>query len=574
LGAPHPLGQRLTDSQKCFRTQDIEEVGDNRHTTFFEMLGNWSLGDYFKKEQISWMFEFLTSELGLDPERIYVSVFRGLPENNIPRDDEAVALWQQCFASKNIDARVGERIFLYSEKKNWWSRSGVPANMPVGEPGGPDSEMFWDFGAERGLHEASPWKNEPCHVNCDCGRYLEIGNNVFMEYLKTDSGFAPLPKKNVDFGGGLERMMAAVSDDPDIFRSDLFSGARAAIERAAGKAYGAASAETFSFRVVLDHIRAATFLISDGVLPSNKDQGYFVRRLIRRAVRFARSLGVAEALIREVAGAYIDTYKEAYPELSEKREQILKELEAEETKFARTLEQGLREFQKIIEKNKALTGVDAFYLYQSFGFPLELTEEELARTYNLKVDEAEFRAEFKKHQDLSRTASAGTFKSGLADHSEATTMLHTATHLLQAALRKILGDHVEQRGSNITHERLRFDFSHSEKVTPEQLKQVEALINDAIARDLPVTCEEMSVEEAKVAGAMGLFEQKYGERVKVYSMGDFSKEICGGPHVTHTGVLKSFQILKEEASSAGIRRIKAIVGGLKDLESASIEVSK
>ncbi len=562
LGEQHPRGKRLTDSQKCFRSQDIEEVGDNRHTTFFEMLGNWSLGDYFKKEQIPWMFEFLTKEIGLDANRLYVSIFQGNDALGIPRDDEAAELWKQCFASAGVDASEG-RIFAYPEKKNWWSRAGVPENMPVGEPGGPDTEMFWDFGPELKLHENSPWKDEACHVNCDCGRYMEIGNNVFMEYVKTESGFAPLPQKNVDFGGGLERMAAAVADNPDVFTIDLFDGARAAIERASGKTYGVNAEDTFAFRVVLDHIRAATFLLGDGVLPANKDQGYFTRRLIRRAVRFARRLGVSQALVREVTAAYVDTYAQAYPNLADKRELILSEIEKEESKFGKTIEQGLKELKKIIDKTQTFTATDAFNLYQSSGFPLELTTEELARTYSMKVDEEQFRAEFKKHQDLSRAGSEQKFAGGLADHSVDTTKLHTATHLLHQALRMVLGDHVEQKGSNITAERLRFDFSHGAKMTPEQIKQVEDIVNEQIKKDLPVHAEQLTVDEAKARGAIGLFEDKYaliGDKINVYFMGDFSKEICGGPHVQRTGELGGIKIQKEEASSAGIRRIKAILG--------------
>lgn len=581
LGEKHPLGTRLADSQKCFRSQDIEEVGDNRHTTFFEMLGNWSLGDFFKKEQISWMFEFLTKEIGLDPKNLYVTVFRGSPALNIPRDDEAIKLWQDLFASVGIKAEVGEssetdgiksgqRIFAYPEKKNWWSRSGVPNNMPVGEPGGPDTEMFWDFGAERKLHESSAWKAEPCHVNCDCGRFVEIGNNVFMQYVKKESGFELLPKANVDFGGGLERIGMAAQNDSDIFKLDLFAGARAALETASGKTYGADETETFAFRVVLDHIRAATFLISDNVLPSNKDQGYFVRRLIRRAVRFARRLG-AGSVVRAAADAYVSSYAEAYPDLAAKRDAILLAIETEEAKFAKTLELGLKELKQILEKTGAFTATDAFNLYQSYGFPLELTVEELQRSHSLTVDAEAYRAEFKKHQDLSRAGSEQKFAGGLADSSAETTRLHTATHLLHQALRQALGSHVAQKGSNITPERLRFDFSHDAKMTPEQIKQVEDLVNDAIQRDYPVAFELMNIEDAKKQNAIGLFEDKYasvGGQIKVYTVGNpaegwFSKEVCGGPHVTHTGDLGSFKIQKEEASSAGVRRIKAIVTGPK-----------
>jgi alanyl-tRNA synthetase len=576
LGEPHPLGTRIADSQKCFRTQDIEEVGDNRHTTFFEMLGNWSLGDFFKREQIPWMFTFLTKELGLDPAKLFVTVFRGNPALDIPRDDEAIALWQSCFEGAGVEALVGEeaetkglqgaRIFPYPEKKNWWSRAGIPGNMPVGEPGGPDSEMFWDFGVERGLHEASPWSQEPCHVNCDCGRFLEIGNNVFMEYVKTETGFAKLPKANVDFGGGLERLAAALQGDPDVFQIDVFAAAKAVLEAQGSARYGESEGATFAFRVVLDHVRAATFLIADGVLPANKDQGYFVRRLLRRAVRFARQLGVSQGMAK-VSAAFIDTYASAYPELASGRDAILRAIEQEEQKFLATIEQGLRELKRIVEKTGTFSAEDAFHVYQSYGFPLELTTEELQRSYGLSVDEQAYREAFRHHQDLSRAGSEQKFAGGLADTSAQTTRLHTATHLLHQALRQVLGLHVEQKGSNITAERLRFDFSHGEKLTPDQLAQVERIVNEQIARDWPVQCSMLSVAEAKAQGAIGLFEDTYaavGNQVKVYTVGEspenrFSMEICGGPHVAHTGELGRFRLLKEEASSAGIRRIKATV---------------
>ncbi len=579
LGETHPSGTRIVDSQKCFRSQDIEEVGDNRHTTFFEMLGNWSLGDYFKKEQIPWMFEFLTSELGLDPSRLYVTVFRGSPDIGIARDDEAVGLWKAAFASRGIESKDVDfserdglqdgRIFYYPEKKNWWSRNGVPGNMPVGEPGGPDTEMFWDFGPELGLHESSAWKEEVCHVNCDCGRFTEIGNNVFMQYRKTEAGFELLPKANVDFGGGLERMAAALKNDPDMFRIDLFDGARAALEAETGKRYGADASETLAFRVVLDHVRAATFLIGDGVLPSNKDQGYFVRRLIRRSVRFAKRLG-AGSVVRKVASAYVDVYRDAYPDLQEKRESILAAIETEEGKFAKTIEQGLKQLKQVLEKTGTFTAVNAFDLYQTYGFPLELTVEELQRSHGLSVDVEAYRVEFKKHQDLSRAGSDQKFAGGLADHSAETTRLHTATHLLHQALRSVLGDHVAQKGSNITPERLRFDFSHTDKLTPEQIKAVEDLVNAQIQKALPVHFELLDLEEAKARGAIGLFEDKYaalGGKIKVYFVGDqptgeyYSKEVCGGPHVENTRELGSFKIQKEEAVAAGIRRLKAVIIG-------------
>ena len=564
LGEPHPMGVRITDAQKCFRTQDIDEVGDNRHTTFFEMLGNWSLGDYFKQEQLTWIFEFLVGELKLDPKRLSFSIFSGNNNLGVPRDNESEEILKASFQSAGIDP-LGH-IFEYPEKKNWWSRSGLPEKMPDGEPGGPDCEMFWDFGADLLLHENSIWKNEACHINCDCGRWMEIGNNVFMAYRKKADGFEPLPKKNVDFGGGLERMATAVFDNPDMFLIDLFTEARLIIERLSNKTYGTNTQETLAFRVVLDHIRAATMLIGDGVLPSNKDQGYFVRRLIRRAVRFGRRLDVHEALVREVSDAFIRTYQKSYPSLVEQREMILNEIEREEAKFGKTIEQGLRELKKIVSSTGAFTGTDAFDLYQSYGFPLELTTEELTRSYNITVDEARFVDDFKKHQELSRAGSEKKFAGGLADTSEETKRLHTATHLLQQALRQVLGTHVEQRGSNITQERLRFDFSHGQKVTEEQLKQVEVIVNEQIKKALSVHFEMLTVAEAKVLGAIGLFEDKYvkiGDKIKVYFVGDpdksFSTEICGGPHVKNTHELGKFSISKEEAVSSGIRRIKAIL---------------
>ncbi len=580
LGQPHPQGRRLVDSQKCFRAQDIEEVGDNRHTTFFEMLGNWSLGDYFKQEQIQWMFEFLFDKLKLDPSKFYVTVFRGNEALGIPRDEEAVKLWQDCFAKKGIEAKAvdfsdrdgmqGGKIFYYPEKKNWWSRSGVPSNMPVGEPGGPDTEMFWDFGAERKLHEQSEWANEPCHVNCDCGRFLEIGNNVFMQYQKTANGFEKLPQPNVDFGGGLERVLAALNNDPDVFRTDALGQIIAKLEAFSGKSYDADPATTRAFRIVADHIRAATFIIGDprGVVPSNVGQGYVVRRLLRRAIREGRRLGVT-SFAATVSAIVIDTFSAHYTELAEKREFILSEIAKEEEKFSKTIEKGLREAERMLQGGP-LSGEQAFLLFSSYGFPWELTEE-FVREKGMTVDRAAFESEFKKHQELSRTASAGAFKGGLADQSAETTRLHTATHLLHRALKNVLGDHVQQKGSNITAERLRFDFSHAQKMTEAELAEVERQVNEAIEKDFTVSCAEHTTEEAKATGALGYFEDKYaqvGGKIKVYSVGDeargyFSKEICGGPHVEHTGELGSFKIQKEEAVSAGVRRIKAVVTGPK-----------
>jgi len=565
LGEKHPLGTRIVDSQKCFRAQDIEEVGDNRHTTFFEMLGNWSFGDYFKKEQIAWMFEFLTKEIGLDSKNIYVTVFRGNEELGIPRDSEAVGYWKEEFSKVGIEAKdadfpekkgmQGGRIFYYDETKNWWSRVGVPGNMPNGEPGGPDSEMFWDFGAERNLHENSEYKNQPCHVNCDCGRFLEIGNNVFMQYVKTEKGFELLPNGNIDFGGGLERTVAAKNNDPDIFQTDLFLPIIQKLEEISGKKYGE-SASAYDIRVIADHLKVATFLITDGVFPSNTQQGYVLRRLIRRAIRYGHMLGINENFSVKISEVVIGIYQDSYPELEKNKSLIFSELEKEENKFRKTLEHGLAEFNKLSEKG--ITGKDAFDLYQSYGFPFEITKE-LAKERGLKLIDEEFFAEFKKHQELSRTASAGMFKGGLADAGEQTKKLHTATHLLQAALRQILGPHVYQKGSNINAERLRFDFSHPEKMTPEEIKKVEDLVNEKIEANLEMKREEMTPEVAKAQGALGVFEAKYGDKVSVYSAVGFSKEICGGPHVASTGELGHFKIVKEEASSAGVRRIKAVL---------------
>jgi len=568
LGGKHPEGTRIADSQKSFRSQDIEEVGDNRHTTFFEMLGNWSLGDYFKREQIEWIFEFFTQELKLDPKRMYISVFRGNKEIGIERDSEAVNLWKKQFKQVGIQAKdidlserngmQGGRIFYYDDTKNWWSRSGAPNKMPFGEPGGPDSEVFWDFGKELKLHENSPWKNKPCHVNCDCGRFLEIGNNVFMEYIKTKQGFEKLQQKNVDYGGGLERQMAAVIDTPDIFLTDIFIKPIKTIEKLSGQKY---EENKEAFRVIVDHLRAATFLIGDEAYPSNKDQGYFTRRLIRRSIRFAHKLFIQKNFCGEIAKVYIAYFKEAYPDLADKQEKIIEELEKEENRFRKTLKRGLKEFEKIANNKQSLkiSGKMAFNLYQTFGFPLELIEEE-AENKNMQVDKKEFQRELKKHQELSRTAVEGKFKGGLADTKEKTTQLHTVAHLMLAGLRHVLGKEVHQKGSNITNERIRFDFSHREKMTDEEKKAVEGFVNEAIAAKAPVTMEEMTPEQARVAGAEGEFSHKYGERVKVYTIQGYSKEICGGPHVKNLGEIKGiFRIKTEQSSSAGVRRIKAVL---------------
>jgi alanyl-tRNA synthetase len=600
LGEKHPQGNRLVNSQKSFRSEDIEEVGDSYHTTFFEMLGNWSLGSYFKKEQLFWMWEFLIQELKLDPNKIYVTVYRGNKEIGIGRDKESVEIWKKLFEKEGIKAKdvnfaekngmENGRIFYYGDKKNWWSRSGIPANMPIGEPGGPDSEMFYDLGADLKRHENSKFKDMPCHVNCDCGRFIEIGNNVFMEFVKTEKGFEPLPQKNVDFGGGLERMAMVSEGKNNVFEMDLFINILRKIEELSdSKGY---KKNKEAFEIIADHIKAATFIMADdkGIVPSNLDQGYMVRRLIRRAVRYGRQLEIKNDLwTKEVAKVVIEDYKDIYPELERNRDFVLNNLDEEETKFKKTLEKGLtilnREikvsilprsgkyqpqdlspingFQGFTPQN--ITGKWLFDLYQTFGFPLELSLEELKNRRtdldDLEVERLtkEFNEELKKHQELSRTAAAGKFKSGLADTSEETKKLHTAAHLLLAALRKVLGDHVVQKGSNITAERLRFDFSHSEKMTDEQKEEVEKLVNQVIKKDLPVKCEEMGLEEAKKQGAMGVFESKYGDKVKVYSIEDFSREICAGPHAERTGQLGYFKIIKEESSSAGIRRIKAVL---------------
>ncbi len=582
LGAVHPNGTRITDSQKCFRSQDIEEVGDNRHTTFFEMLGNWSLGDYFKLEQISWMFEFLTKEVGLDPKNLFVTVFRGKEDIGIPKDDESVEIWQSQFQTVGIDAKVVDfserdglqdgRIFYYPEEKNWWSRAGITANMPVGEPGGPDSEMFWDYGAHLGIHEKSTFKNQPCHVNCDCGRFVEIGNNVFMQYVKTDKGFEKLKQNNVDFGGGLERMLAAANGQQSVFDTDIF---KSMWDVLALDQEIMTNHEVKKARIILDHIRAAVFFVSDGVIPSNKDRGYFLRRLLRRAMVMGRLLNLKHHWLDALVGQVIFTYAEAYPELQDRSENIFAVIEGEQAKFEKTLERGLKEFEKLMKSSELeskgvdekvkITGKAAFDLYQTYGFPWELTKELAETSGVLKIDKKQFEEEFKKHQELSRTASAGQFKGGLASHSDKIVRLHTATHLMNAALRQVLGENVWQKGSNITEERTRFDFTHDKKLTVEEVLSVESIVNNWIARDLTVKKEIMSQEKARELGAVGVFGEKYADEVSIYTVFDpatneiISREFCGGPHVERTGVIGHFKIQKEEATSAGVRRIKATV---------------
>ncbi len=557
LGETHPSGTRLVNSQKCFRSQDIEEVGDNRHTTFFEMLGNWSLGDYFKKEQLPWIFEFLTKELCLDPQRLYVTVFEG--DKSVSKDTESIAIWKEIFSKVGIDAEVGERIFTYPAKNNWWSRSGEPENMPPGEPGGPDSEVFFDFGAQLRIHEKSIYKDQKCHPNCDCGRYLEIANSVFMQYQKQANGsLKELPNKNVDFGGGLERMVAAANDNPDVFQTNLFFPIIEFLVKRLDVQY---SEEKMAqrLRVIADHIKAAIFLINDGVNPSNKQHGYILRRLLRRAAVKLElikkdSMVLLPELVEVVMGIYEDTNYFNKP-TGNKSYISTQVIQSEINQFKKTLNKGLKEIEKINQIN----GKSAFDLYQTYGFPLEITTE-LFEEKRQHIDKDQFRDEFKKHQDLSRTAAKGMFKGGLQNHSDITTKLHTATHLLQQALRTVLGNHVRQKGSNITVERLRFDFSHPSKITDEEIKKVENLVNEKIKENLPVSMKIVPLAEDLKEGALTVPGANYPEKVKVYSVGNFSKEVCGGPHVDFTGSLGEFKIIKEEASGANIRRIYATVG--------------
>jgi len=579
LGAEHPQGLRIADSQPAFRTEDIDEVGDNRHTTLFEMLGNWSLGDYFKAEQLPWFWEFLTDIVGLDPSHLYVTVFAGEPKYDIPQDDDSVAIWQKLFAAKGITTgdpvhigseadgykrgiKPGERIFFYNAKKNWWSRAGVPSNMPAGEPGGPDSEVFYEFTSI----EHDPKWGEHCHTNCDCGRFMEIGNSVFMQYVKrADGGFDKLPKPNVDFGGGLERIAAASEGSGDVFKIGILWPIVHKLEQLSGFSY---DQNPGAMRIIADHLRVATWLATDGVVPTNTAQGYVMRRVIRRAIRQALALNLRADFLELVVPVITEIYREAFPEIAAREQSIIATLVHEEKQFRRTLERGVREFDKLAEHG--LTGYEVFTLFDTYGFPPELTLEE-AHEKKVKVSQ-NWRAQFDKlmteQKERSRTATAGQFKGGLADHSEISTKYHTATHLGYKALRMVLGDHVVQRGSNITPERLRFDFSHPAKMTPEEIKQVEDIVNANIDRDWPMGFREIPTEQAFREGALGAFGDKYGDMVKVYTAGDpdgewFSKEICGGPHVTHTAALgeggKRYKIVKEEASSAGVRRIKAVL---------------
>ncbi len=540
LGQRHPAGRRLTDVQKCVRTGDIEEVGDDSHLTFFEMLGNWSLGDYFNHESIAWSYEFLTSPkyLGLDPNRLSVTVFAG--DDDAPRDDDSAKVWESCGIPK-------QRIYYLPKKNNWWI-AGTTG------PCGPDTEIFWDTG--------KPACSDHCDPGCDCGKYLEIWNNVFMQYNRqADGTYLPLQQKNVDTGMGLERTVCVLNGMKSVYDIDLFQGALAKIQQLSGKKYNSDDKITRAMRIIADHVRTATFLLGDpvGVTPSNVDQGYVLRRLIRRAVRMANTLDMPKGSIAQLAAVYIEVYGDVYPELQQNAEKIADELNKEEERFSKTLVAGEKEFFKVIAHipGKVVPGGTAFKLYDTFGFPVEMTVE-LAAENGYTVDVEGFKQKFAEHQAKSHAGSEQRFKGGMAEGGGIeTTHLHTATHLLQAALRRVLGDEVKQKGSNITPERLRFDFSFSRPMTPDEIAETQRLVNEAIERKLPIICEEMPIEDARKTGAIGLFGDRYGEVVKVYTMGDFSKEICGGPHAQNTGELGHFVITKEQSSSAGVRRIKA-----------------
>lgn len=543
LGETHPAGTRLTDVQKCVRTGDIDEVGDESHCTFFEMLGNWSLGDYFKKEAITWSFEFLTDEkyLGIDKDKLYFSCFAG--DEDAPRDTVAYDTWRSLGVAE-------DHIFFLPKENNWWGPAGITG------PCGPDTEMFIDTG--------KPACGPDCSPACGCGKYLEIWNDVFMEYNKqADGTYVPLEQKNVDTGMGLDRTIAILQGKGSVYETDVFAPIIAKIEELSGKKYEGADEDTRkAFRIVADHVRCATFMIGDerGITPSNVDQGYVLRRLLRRAIRFSGKLGIAEGSLPAIAKVVIDKYAHAYEELRFNENKILAEIAKEEERFQKTITQGLKEFEKTVERleGDTIDGKSAFRLYDTFGFPIEFTLE-LAAERGLKVDKEGFDKAFEHHQELSHAGAEQRFKGGLADTSEQTARLHTATHLLNAALRKLLSEDIVQKGSNITAERLRFDFNFPRKVERDELDQLEAYVNEAIAAGLDVIEEEMSVEEAKQQGAMGVFDSKYGDLVKVYTIPGYSKEICGGPHAKNTAELGHFKIKKEQSSSAGVRRIKAVL---------------
>ncbi|CAN5705189.1 alanine--tRNA ligase [soil metagenome] len=576
LGETHPKGKRLANSQVCFRAQDIEDIGDDQHTTCFEMLGNWSLGDYYKTEQIKWIAEFMFDVVELDPGRIYVSCYMGSERYGIPRDEDAIKLWQKEFSKRGIEAKVVEigsaengnkvgmqdgRIFLYDGKENWWSRSGDEEGTLIGDPCGPDSEMFYDFGEE--FHDEEKWGK--AHPASDSPRFFEIGNNVFMGYRKTKDGFERLSAPNIDHGSGLERIAVAKLGNPDIFKIDILWPIVEKLEKISGKRY---EDHHEAMQVIADHIKGATFLAVDGVIPSNKEQGYVMRRLMRRAILKAFNLGIEQNLIQEIAPVITSLYRDDFPELQSSESRVIDILSREEKVFKQTLRKGLKEFEKLT--GSGLTGEVVFQLYDTYGFPAELSLEEAAKQ-DVPIEtgwKIKFDAEMNKQKERSRTAAKGAFAGGLGGHDTIHKKYHTATHLMYKALRMVLGEHVKQRGSNITDERLRFDFMHSEKVTPEQLAEVEKIVNEQISRDWPIGWREMNTKEALGSGVLGAFGDKYGETVKVYTAGDpdgewFSKEICGGPHVDHTAQLaegsRVFKITKEESSSAGVRRIKAVL---------------
>ena len=543
LGQKHPQGTRLADVQKCVRTGDIEEVGDASHLTFFEMLGNWSLGDYFKEEQIAWSYEFLTSEkyLGINPDELSVTVFEG--DEDCPRDEESAKYWEKAGLPR-------ERIYFLPKKHNWWGPAGLTG------PCGPDTEMFVDTGEPKCSPECSP--------ACSCGKFLEIWNDVFMQYNKTAEGkYEPLTQKNVDTGMGLERTIKTMQGVSSVYETDLFAPIIGKIEELTGAKYGADDKTTKAIRVIADHVRTAVMIIGDdrGVVCSNVDQGYILRRLLRRAIRFIKQLGGGMGLLSQIAKVIISEYKDVYPELDRNADRVITEIDSEEARFEKTINAGMKRFTAIKEHmvGDTIAGNTAFKLYDTFGFPIEMTVE-LATEAGLKVDIDGFNKAFEEHMAKSRAGAEQKFKCGLADSGEQTVKLHTATHLLHASLKKVLGDDsISQKGSNITEERLRFDFNFPRPMTKDEIKSVEDMINEVIASKIPVTCEEMTLEEAKEAGAEAHFESRYGERVKVYTMGEFSKEVCGGPHVENTGDLGHFRITKEQSSSAGIRRIKAIL---------------
>lgn len=546
LGEKHPAGKRLTDVQKCVRTGDIDEVGDASHCTFFEMLGNWSLGDYFKQEMIPWSFEFLTSPkyLGIPVEDIAVTCFAG--DEDCPKDEESANKWLEC-------GILPENIYFLPKSGNWWGPAGTTG------PCGPDTEMH----IIRNHAEAD--KLGPYDFDkAPSGTFLEIWNDVFMQYNKNEEGkYEPLKQRNVDTGMGLERTLCILNGKDSVYETDIFEKAIAKIEEITGLKYGSNADTTKAFRVVLDHVRTATFMIGDpkGIAPSNTDQGYILRRIIRRAVRFGRNIGLPQGALNEVSKTIIEKYADVYPELVANSARIEEELNKEEAKFSKTLAQGIKEFEKVaasLPQGGEIDGVTTFHLYDTYGFPVEITQE-MAAEKQLKVDVEGYEKAYKEHQEKSRAGSEQKFACGLADHKEQTTNLHTATHLLHAALKKVCSEDIAQKGSNITEERLRFDFNFARKLTPEEVKAVEDMVNDVIKADIPVVMKEMTLEEARKEGFTGLFESKYGEVVKTYSIGDFSKEICGGPHAEHTGLLGTFKIAKQENVSAGVKRIKAIL---------------